>query len=124
MKKKTDSRHSEVQFEVGDQVLVKLNKYRQNFEKIGEVAIRVQLPTGAKIHNVFHSSLLKKFVLGESAEAALLPRDLVELEDNLGSEDTGVDTPSTVPLPQPKRQRRVSASHDVYKVDYVGSHQD
>lgn len=140
MKKKADRRRSDVQFEVGDEVLVKLNKYRQNSvvarksnklernffgpypitKKIGEVVVRLQLSVGAKIYNVFHSLLLKKFVPGDSVEVAMLPEDLVELEGNLVSEDAGIDTPNSIPRPLPKRQRRVPPDHGVYQVDYVG----
>lgn len=43
----------------------------------------MQLLMGAKIHNVFHVALLKKFVLGDVIVSTSLPIDLVEIEDNL-----------------------------------------
>lgn len=61
-------------------------------KKIGEVAFLLQLPIGAKIHNVYHASLLKKFVLGEDANDNALPTDLTELVNDLNFERGGVVT--------------------------------
>lgn len=78
MKLKADKKRREVSYEEGDLVLIKLRPYHQHsversshklskryygsfkvLAKIREVAYRVELPPGARIHNVFHVSILR-----------------------------------------------------------------
>ncbi|RVW31621.1 Transposon Tf2-11 polyprotein [Vitis vinifera] len=82
MKHVADQKRKEVEFQIGDLVLLKLHPYRQHSvfkrahqklanrfygpfpveQKLGKVAYRLSLPPEAKIHPVFHVSLLKKYV--------------------------------------------------------------
>jgi len=83
MKKFADVKRQEVIYQVGDWVLLKLRPYRQHFaketttapaklakryygpfkilERLAEVAYRLQLAEGARIHPVFHCSVLKPY---------------------------------------------------------------
>ena len=81
MKKVADGHRRDLQFHVGDLVLVKLQPYRQicvanrvsnklgpwyfgPFQvrtRVGKVAYQLELPSSARIHNVFHISLLKPY---------------------------------------------------------------
>ena len=77
-----DSKRKEVQWSVGDLVYVKLRPYHQttltqrvneklaprfygpfkSIQKMGPVAYKLELPEKARIHPIFHVSLLKKAV--------------------------------------------------------------
>ena len=81
MKDHADRRRRPCDLQVGDLVLVKLQPYRQNslalrknqklglrffgpfriIAKLSPVAYKLELPAYAKIHSVFHISLLRKF---------------------------------------------------------------
>jgi hypothetical protein len=81
MKTFADRNRTEKQFQVGDNVLLKLQPYAQAtvinrpfpklaykyfgpykiLDRVGQVSYRLELPEGTKVHNVFHVSQIKEF---------------------------------------------------------------
>ncbi|XP_074315529.1 uncharacterized protein LOC141651727 [Silene latifolia] len=99
-----DLKRSEIEFAVGDKVLLKVSpmkgvmrfgkrgklsqKYIGPYEildRIGEVAYRLALPPAlARVHNIFHVSQLRKYV---SDPTHVLEVETVELDENLSYEE-------------------------------------
>ncbi|XP_074289502.1 uncharacterized protein LOC141614654 [Silene latifolia] len=95
-----DLRRSDIEFAVGDKVLLKVSpikgvmrfgkrgklsrKYIGPYEildRVGEVAYRLALPPFlARVHNAFHVSQLRKYV---SDPTHVLTPDTVEMDENL-----------------------------------------
>ncbi|GJT13662.1 putative ribonuclease H-like domain-containing protein [Tanacetum coccineum] len=94
MKINADRHRRELEFNVGDFVYIKLQPYRQSsvvsrysaklaprffgpykiLNRVGPVAYRVELPPGSLIHDVFHVSLLRRFV-GTAPEVIQVTQD-------------------------------------------------
>jgi hypothetical protein len=93
MKQIYDRGHQERSFQPGDFVYVRLQPYRQHslerrsnmklaakfygpyrvLERIGEVAYRVELPAGSKVHPIFHVSLLKQKMGSDVPTSTVMP---------------------------------------------------
>ena len=94
MKLQTDKQRSDLQFQPGEKVLLKLQPYVQTsvanrpypklafkyygpytvLERVGPVAYRLQLPEGRLIHPVFYISQLKSFHADYSPVYSDLPK--------------------------------------------------
>jgi hypothetical protein len=88
-----DRQHRQVSYQVGDWALLRLRqraasslsrtttrKLKPRFmgpyrivEIINDVAVRLELPQGARLHDVFHVGVLKKFIGAPPASPPALP---------------------------------------------------
>ncbi|XP_074289009.1 uncharacterized protein LOC141614153 [Silene latifolia] len=104
-----DLRRSDIEFAVGDKVLLKVSPMRrvmrfgkrgkmcqkfigsyEIFDRVGEVAYLLTLPSALdRVHNVFHVSQLRKYI---SDHYHVLEAEMVELDDAL----TYVETPKEI----------------------------
>ena len=96
--KQVDQHRSETNFEVGDQVFLRLQPYKQIsmkqqkknnklspryygpyqiMQKIGSIAYKLELPPTTKIHPFFHVSCLKK-VIGKNIPTQIVLPELGE----------------------------------------------
>ncbi|XP_074298138.1 uncharacterized protein LOC141628956 [Silene latifolia] len=100
----TDLRRSEIEFNVGDKVLLKVSPMKgvmrfgkhgklshkylgpyEIYDRVGEVSYRLALPPAlARVHNVFHVSQLRKYVSGPSH---VLKIENIELDEQLTYEE-------------------------------------
>lgn len=98
MKKLADRHKREVEFLVGDLVLIKLQPYQQGSmahrqshklakeyyepyrisQRVGPMAYKLDLPSYAKVHNVFHVSILKHYHGTTQLPTLSLPPEFVD----------------------------------------------
>lgn len=108
MKSHEDQKRSEVSFNVGEGVYLKLQPYRQQLlarrpfkklfarfygpfkvvQRVGEVAYKLDLPTSCKLHPIFHISLLKREVRHD-LPVAMIPGQLNSLPQSWSSMPRG-----------------------------------
>jgi hypothetical protein len=100
MKSQADKGRTERQFEVGDQVFLKLQPYIQSsiapranqklsfkffgpfkvLQRVGSVVYRLELTPASSVHPMFHVSQLKKAVGAGVQVSSLLPDEVSQLQ--------------------------------------------
>ena len=103
-----DNRRKELKFEMGDQVFLRVSPWKgilrfgkrgklspryigpyEIVDKVGEVAYRLRLPLElANIHDVFHISMLRKYIADPSH---ILKDQPIQLKENLTYEEHPVE---------------------------------
>ena len=102
-----DKRRKDLEFQVGDRVFLKVSPWKgiirfgrrgklspryigpyEIIERVGEVAYKLELPEElSRIHNVFHVSMLRKYIADPSHVIVEQP---IELQRNLSYEEVPV----------------------------------
>ena len=103
-----DNRRRDLKFEMGDQVFLRVSPWKgilrfgkggklspryigpyEIVDKVGEVAYRLKLPSElANIHDVFHVSMLRKYIADPSH---ILKKQPIQLKENLTYEEHPVE---------------------------------
>ena len=106
-----DNQRKDLEFEVGDMVFLKVTPWKgvirfgkrdklspryigpyQIIERIGPVAYKLNLPDElSRIHNVFHVSMLRKYVYDSSHVLKELPIHIEETSGDFGQERPSVE---------------------------------
>ncbi|XP_074288212.1 uncharacterized protein LOC141613380 [Silene latifolia] len=104
-----DARRSDISFQVGEKVLLRVSPMKgvmrfgkrgklshkfigpyEILDRVGEVAYRLALPPAlARVHNVFHVSQLRRYL---SDPSHILSHDVVEVDEQL----TYIETPKEI----------------------------
>ena len=85
------NRRRDLEFQVGDQVFMRISPWKgvlRIVERMGKVAYRLRLPPElARIHDVFHGSMLRKYIADPSP---VLRDQPVELKEDITYEERPV----------------------------------